>query len=91
MSVPARVSGCDLLIYSDPIGYDQGLVLQESYVNEVAAGGPEKLMLLEHSHVITLGRGFHQENLLFTKEWFREHDIDVSETGRGGDVTYHGP
>jgi lipoyl(octanoyl) transferase len=91
MSVPARVSQCDLLIYHEPVGYDKGLVLQESYVNDVAAGGSEKLLLLQHSHVITLGRGFHQENLLFKKEWLQERGIDVSETGRGGDVTYHGP
>ena len=49
------------------------------------------LFLLEHAPVITLGRSRHPENLLRTPEQLREMGIDVCETDRGGDVTYHGP
>lgn len=82
---------CDLLVF-DRLPYDQAVILQESYVDAIAAGKePEKLILLQHPPVITLGRGFHAQNLLFTAEWLRERGIAVEESGRGGDVTYHGP
>jgi lipoate-protein ligase B len=45
----------------------------------------DTLILVEHPHVITLGRGTHQENVL------APGDIPVFEIERGGDVTYHGP
>jgi lipoyl(octanoyl) transferase len=47
---------------------------------------PDTLLLGEHPHVITLGRGTHLENLLR-----QSLDIPVVEIERGGDVTYHGP
>jgi lipoate-protein ligase B len=46
---------------------------------------PDTLILVEHPHVITLGRGTHKENLL------NPGDVPVFEIERGGDVTYHGP
>lgn len=82
---------CELLV-PGVVPYIESVVLQESYVDRIAEGcESEKLILLEHPHVITLGRGFHGENLLFTPEWLREQGIAVEESGRGGDVTYHGP
>jgi lipoyl(octanoyl) transferase len=41
--------------------------------------------------VITLGRGYHAENLLFSIEDYQNQGIEVVEIDRGGDVTYHGP
>src|ERR1700675_4041897 len=82
---------CELLVYGN-LPYKEAVVLQESYVNKIAAGQePEKLILLQHPPVITLGRGFNQQNLLFDAQWLRERGISVEESGRGGDVTYHGP
>jgi lipoate-protein ligase B len=46
---------------------------------------PDTLLLVEHPHVITLGRGSHRENLVATGQ------VPVFEVERGGDVTYHGP
>jgi lipoate-protein ligase B len=46
---------------------------------------PDTLILVEHPHVITLGRGTHKENVL------APGDIPIFEIERGGDVTYHGP
>jgi lipoate-protein ligase B len=46
---------------------------------------PDTLILVEHPHVITLGRGTHQENVL------APGGMPVFEIERGGDVTYHGP
>lgn len=74
------------------MSYTTAVVLQESYAKAILdGGGPETLILLEHPHVITLGRGFHKENLLMSAELLAEHGVAVEETGRGGDVTYHGP
>jgi lipoate-protein ligase B len=46
---------------------------------------PDTLVLVEHPHVITLGRGTHKENIL------APGDVPLFEIERGGDVTYHGP
>jgi lipoyl(octanoyl) transferase len=46
---------------------------------------PDTLLLVEHPHVITAGRGAHRENLLATEA------TPIFEIERGGDVTYHGP
>jgi len=74
------------------VSYARGLEVQESLVAERQAGRvPDHLLLLEHEPVFTLGRNARQENVLFPAEALRERGFDVFETGRGGDVTYHGP
>jgi lipoyl(octanoyl) transferase len=90
MSVGLGIKVCDL-VTPGTIDYREAVELQERFVQAAARGESEKLILLEHPHVITLGRGFHAENLLFSTEWLRENGVAVEESGRGGDVTYHGP
>lgn len=46
---------------------------------------PDIVLFVEHPHVVTLGRGGKETNVL------RPDDIPVYRTSRGGDVTYHGP
>ncbi len=62
--------------------------LQEARAQKLV---PDTLLLLEHPPVITLGRGAKEENLRFPRESLRSRGVEVHETGRGGDVTYHGP
>jgi len=74
------------------IAYSAGLDLQARLVAERQAGlVPDTLLLLEHSPVFTLGRNARRENVLSSEEALRARGFDVFETGRGGDVTYHGP
>lgn len=74
------------------IGYGEAHTLQRR-LQEARARGlvPDTLLLLEHPPVITLGRGAKEENLRFPRESLRARGIEVHATGRGGDVTYHGP
>jgi lipoyl(octanoyl) transferase len=52
---------------------------------------PDTLFTLEHPPVITLGRNAQHKHLLASEERLRELGVEVHETTRGGDITYHGP
>lgn len=74
------------------VAYGEALALQADLVRQRRAGEiPDTLLLLEHPHVITLGSGWHPENILVSDEERARLGIELYETGRGGDVTYHGP
>ena len=68
--------------------------LQKSLVEDRRAERiPDTLLLLEHPHVITLGVKLAEarSHVVATPESLAARGIEVVETGRGGDVTYHGP
>jgi lipoyl(octanoyl) transferase len=76
------------------VPYDEALDLQRALVEERRAGRiPDTLLLLEHPHVLTLGvrTAGGRANILATPERLQELGVRVFESGRGGDVTYHGP
>ncbi|MEA2749786.1 MAG: lipoyl(octanoyl) transferase [Myxococcales bacterium] len=76
------------------IAYERAHVLQQALV-DARIRTPERfgdvILLLEHDPVVTLGRGAKEENILAGDEDLRARGVTVSETGRGGDVTFHGP
>jgi lipoyl(octanoyl) transferase len=76
------------------VGYDEALALQRALVEERRADRVgDVLLLLQHPPVVTLGvRGDGgRGNIVATSEELNELGVGVHETGRGGDVTYHGP
>jgi lipoyl(octanoyl) transferase len=74
--------------------YEGALALQRELVEERRAERiGDTLLLVEHPHVLTLGvRGDGgQSHILASPDVLASRGIEVCETGRGGDVTYHGP
>ena len=72
--------------------YASVLALQEQLHEARREGAiPDTLLLLEHTPVITLGRGAKQENVLLPAAELRARGVELHEITRGGDVTYHGP
>jgi lipoyl(octanoyl) transferase len=72
--------------------YGQALELQRQLIARRQQGLiPDQLLLLEHPHVITLGRNGKAANLLASAEVMSRAGIAYYPTDRGGDVTYHGP
>src|SRR6185437_13690492 len=70
------------------VEYQAALALQTSMVAARQADAiPDTLLLLEHPHVFTLGRGA-DERFLLTQ---RQSDVPTYRVSRGGEVTYHGP
>ena len=74
------------------IGYGPALELQQQLIAGRKQGTvPDQLLLLEHPHVITLGRNGQLANVLASEEILDRAGISFFPTDRGGDVTYHGP
>ena len=74
------------------VDYPAAFQLQQRLVTERKQGLiPDQLLLLEHPHVITLGRNGRMENLLADDQVLSRAGIRFFPTDRGGDITYHGP
>ena len=74
------------------VPYREALELQEKCVEARRAGAAaDKLLLLEHPPVITLGRGARSDTLLASAAELAARGIDVHRVSRGGDITYHAP
>ena len=76
------------------VAYGDALDLQQSLVAKRKSGAiPDQLLLLEHPPVITLGvkARTDRSHILATADELATEGVEVFESGRGGDVTYHGP
>jgi lipoyl(octanoyl) transferase len=86
--IPLEVRRLGILPYAD------GVALQERLVQDRKAGTiPDQLLLLEHSAVITLGvkARADRSHVLASAESLMARGVELFESGRGGDVTFHGP
>lgn len=75
-------------------GYDSTLALQRRLVEQVISSSQERafVILVEHDPpVITLGRAAGPEHVLASSQRLTNEGVELIESGRGGDVTYHGP
>ncbi len=73
------------------VAYLDGWRLQEATAARLRGGGPERLLLLEHDPVYTIGKRGTTANLLVGPDALRETGVSVYRVDRGGDITYHGP
>ena len=72
--------------------YADALAVQRDLMERRKRGEiPDQLLIVEHPHVITMGRNGHSENVLAAPEILERAGIEFYSTDRGGDVTYHGP
>ena len=72
--------------------YAEALVLQERLAGARRAGEiPDVALMLEHWPVYTKGRRSEPGHLPMGEDWYRMQGIEIAETDRGGQVTYHGP
>src|SRR5215469_6105599 len=79
---------CDLGIHT----WDAAFELQQRLVSARKPGAMDDVLLFcEHPHVITLGRSANRKNLLASEHVLRQKGVELRETNRGGDITYHGP
>jgi lipoyl(octanoyl) transferase len=76
------------------VPYAEGADLQKRLVEQRKIDAiPDQLLLLEHPPVITLGVKTRDDrsHIVATPAALEDEGVEVVETGRGGDVTYHGP
>src|SRR5258708_37760122 len=74
------------------LDYATGLKLQETLVELRKQGRiADTLLLLEHTPVITLGRNADAKNIVDSPESLAERGVELFETKRVGDLTFHGP
>src|SRR5258708_38930075 len=74
------------------IGYSAAFEIQRELVGQRKRGEiVDHLLIVEHPHVVTMGRNGRDTNLLAGPEVLERAGIEFHHTDRGGDVTYHGP
>jgi lipoyl(octanoyl) transferase len=87
------MSGASLLrsTWLGRVDYLDGWRLQDAVATRVRAGEDERLLLLEHDAVYTIGRRGTTDHLLAGPGELRRAGVSVYRVDRGGDITYHGP
>jgi lipoyl(octanoyl) transferase len=83
---PLHICDLGLLSWSDAYALQQRLVAARK-----ADAIEDVLLYCQHPHVLTLGRNASQKNLLASENVLRQKGVELRETNRGGDITYHGP
>ncbi len=91
MLAPAAPRTCDVRDLG-VMRWGAAYALQTELVGQRQRGEiGDQLLLVEHPHVVTMGRNGQAAHLLASAEVLAATGIEYYETNRGGDVTYHGP
>ena len=85
------MSGALHTIWLGRVPYLDAWRLQEAVATRVRAGDAERLLLLEHPPVYTIGRRGTTDHLLVGPDVLHAAGASVYRVDRGGDITYHGP
>lgn len=88
-----------LLMDLGQMEYDACRRLQQSLFDELLAAKaeptgampPQRLILVEHPPVYTLGKSGKEANLLVNTDYLESLGATFHQTDRGGDITFHGP
>jgi lipoyl(octanoyl) transferase len=83
---PLLITDLGLLSWSDAYALQQRIVAARK-----AGAIDDVLLFCQHPHVLTLGRNASQKNLLASEHVLRQKNVELRESNRGGDITYHGP
>ena len=74
------------------LGYHQALQRQLELVEErINGSAPDRLVLVEHPSVVTLGRSGSQKDLCISEAALRQRGVKLYKVDRGGQATFHGP
>ena len=77
---------------SEQLSYSDGIELQHKVFDLVLDDVYDGVILiLEHKHVLSMGIRSNYDNLLVSKQLLKEKNVELYQTDRGGDITYHGP
>lgn len=83
---------CAVLGLEGLVSYNEGLIIQENALEKIKSSEIDGVfILLEHKPVITTGRSSGIENLLVSESELKSRGIELHQSSRGGNITYHGP
>ena len=80
-----------LTTYHGLVSYDIGQFIQQETHSSVSTGGKDEILIFQHPNTYTLGRIAKAEDILISNEDIKRLGIEIRNTDRGGEVTYHGP
>ena len=85
LAAPPGLAPVEWRVSDAPVGYDEALAVMDARVAGIAAGREAELVwLIEHPPLYTAGTSAHMQDVIDAR-------FPVFESGRGGQVTYHGP
>ena len=74
------------------LAYGEAFERQLALVEDRIAGiSPDRLVLVEHPHVITIGRSGGLKDLRISREALKQKGVEFYQVDRGGMATFHGP
>ncbi len=83
---------CHVIKFDRLVGYSEGMALQQRAFDILHNKEADGIVLvLQHKPVLTIGTAGGRENILISEEALEDMGIEVCQTSRGGNITYHGP